>query len=316
VMPKGLGNSHDLVGRYFMEHPHARGGRIDTPKTWHLLKAFGQRHRMGRKPVAALIAASEQLQRAEAILNSSLTIAPRQPADRAQFVGMRAYNRIKHDLAPTGGARRLWLYTKKVAGAAQTVVDPFRPWLLHKLGRVELALLIRAEQAPNPDSRVLLAEEADATGVPRVKLDWQLSDLDVHSVERLVATLGNEATRLGLGQVTTAPWLEERPRRWRTDSLVSAHPIGGYHHMGTTRMADDPRYGVTDAYGRVHGVDNLFVAGSSLFPTSGWANPTLTIVALALRTADHIAARRGSPQPASARKGALAPAQASDRTEV
>jgi len=77
--------------------------------------------------------------------------------------------------------------------------------------------------------------------------------------------------------------------------LVSAHPIGGYHHMGTTRMASDPRRGVTDAEARVHGIGNLWVAGSSLFPTSGWANPTLTIVALALRTADHVSATLRRP---------------------
>ncbi|HEX8668390.1 MAG TPA: GMC family oxidoreductase, partial [Allosphingosinicella sp.] len=75
---------------------------------------------------------------------------------------------------------------------------------------------------------------------------------------------------------------------WRTDPLISSHPIGGYHHMGTTRMGDDPKSSVTDAAGRIHGIGNLWVAGSSLFPTGSWANPTLTIVALALRTADSI----------------------------
>jgi choline dehydrogenase-like flavoprotein len=82
--------------------------------------------------------------------------------------------------------------------------------------------------------------------------------------------------------------------------LVSAHPIGGYHHMGTTRMAEDPRRGVTDARTRVHGIGNLYVAGSSLFPTSGWANPTLTIVALALRTADEVSKALRGPAAASA----------------
>ena len=72
---------------------------------------------------------------------------------------------------------------------------------------------------------------------------------------------------------------------WQFDPLVSAHPIGGYHHMGTTRMSDSPHEGVTDSYGRVHGIENLSIAGSSLFLTSGWANPTLTIIALACRTA-------------------------------
>jgi len=106
----------------------------------------------------------------------------------------------------------------------------------------------------------------------------------------LVRTLGEELERLGLGRVEPAGWLSEGGDEWRTDPLISAHPIGGYHHMGTTRMSDDPDRGVTDSRTRVHGLPNLYVAGSSLFPTSGWANPTLTIVALALRTADDIAA--------------------------
>jgi choline dehydrogenase-like flavoprotein len=107
----------------------------------------------------------------------------------------------------------------------------------------------------------------------------------------LVAVLGEELRRLGLGRVEPAAWLADPDGGWRTDPLISAHPIAGYHHMGTTRMSEDPRSGVTDPYGQVHGVANLHVVGSSVFPTSSWANPTLTIAALALRTAERIASR-------------------------
>lgn len=298
TMPMGLGNAHNLVGRFFMEHPHARGGRIVTAKTWDLLNAYGRSHMLGRDRVAALIAASERHQEQAAMLNSSVTIVPRQAADASQMWGMRVYNRVKHDMAPTRAGRALWMHTKRTVTWLQRKLDPLRPWLLHKAGSVELALLIRAEQAPNPNSRITLSPERDALGMPRVRLDWRLSDLDIHSVERLVAALGAEFDRLGLGRVEPAAWVSAPERRWRTDNLISAHPFGGYHHMGTTRMADDPRHGVTDGFGRVFGLDNLYVAGSSLFPTSGWANPTLTIVALALRTADHISQRlagQGAP---------------------
>jgi choline dehydrogenase-like flavoprotein len=113
----------------------------------------------------------------------------------------------------------------------------------------------------------------------------------VRSVEVLVRELGKELEALGLGKVEAAPWLSSG--RWRTDPLVSSHAIGGYHHMGTTRMGTDPRRSVTDAAARVHGMGNLWVAGSSLFPTGGWANPTLTVVALALRTAERLSAELG-----------------------
>ena len=300
VSPKGVGNDHDLVGRFFMEHPHARGGKVTTRHPWNLLNACGKRHTANDSTLAALIGASEGLQRRERMLNTSLTIAPRQPAGKSQFWGMRAYNRAKHDLAPTRRARSLWLSTKKAAAFVQSMIDPARPWLLHKVGNLELALLIRAEQAPNPDSRVILSPEKDRLGMPRVALDWRMTDLDIHSVQRLVLALQGELARLGAGHVEPAGWLTEPERRWRFDPLVSAHPIGGFHHMGTTRMADDPRQGVTDGYGRVHGVSNLYIGGSSLFPTSGWANPTLTIAALAMRTADHISARARDSRPREA----------------
>jgi choline dehydrogenase-like flavoprotein len=289
LLVSGLGN--DKVGRYFMEHPHARGGRIVDGAAWRLLKAFGRRHRIGGEDLAALIAPSEALQRREGILNTSLTIVARQPEGRRQFIGMKAYTGIKHKMAPTERGRALWMATKKAAGWAQRHVDPARPWLLHKLGGVEVALLVRGEQAPNPESRVTLTGEKDATGVPRVKLDWRLSQIDVRSVAMLVEALGRELGRLGLGRVEPADWLASG--RWKTDPLISSHPIGGYHHMGTTRMGVDPKTSATDADGRVHGLGNLWVAGSSLFPTGGWANPTLTIVALALRSAERISAELG-----------------------
>ncbi|TYC86840.1 FAD-dependent oxidoreductase [Novosphingobium sp. BW1] len=289
VHAKGLGNGHDLVGRFFMEHPHARGGHVTTKLVWDMFKAYGRRHSLNGQTVAALLAAAEATQRREGMLNTSMTIAPRQPSDSRQFMGMRAYNKIKHDLSPTRHARLMWLITKRAATIAQKVADPARSWLLYKLNRVEAALLVRAEQAPNPDSRVGLSGERDALGMPRVKLDWRLTDLDVHSVDRLVSTFGAEIERMGLGKVDKEPWLSGSRREWTFDPLVSAHPIGGYHHMGTTRMSNSPSEGVVDAQCRVHGVTNLYIAGSSVFPTSGWANPTFTIVALALRLADQIA---------------------------
>lgn len=290
VMTRGLGNDHDQVGRYFMEHPHARGGRIIGGASWKLLDLFGRR-RSGGISFAPLLTPAVALQRSEGLLNTSLSIACRRPADGRQALLLAAYERMKHGTAPTARGRGLWKTLKRTVNAAQQVVDPARPWLQEKLGLGEIALVVRAEQAPNPGSRVRLGAELDALGMPRPVLDWRTSAIDVDSVVGLVSALGRELNRLGLGTVEPAAWLTDASRAWQTDPLISTHPIGGYHHMGTTRMADSPREGVTDGTGRVHGLDNLYIAGSSLFPTSGWANPTLTIVALALRTADHIAAR-------------------------
>jgi len=288
VAPSGIGNAYDLVGRYFMEHPHGRGGRIVGRTDWRWLAAFAKR-RVGGVEVSPAIAPSADLQRREGLLNSALTIAVRQPESGSHPLAKRAYLHVKHRTAPTRRGRTLWRATKHLVRSYTGVTGPLHPWLMKRLGSLDLALVIRAEQAPNPDSRVMLSQQRDSTGMPRVKLDWRLSSIDVDTVAGLVAALGRESRRLGLGAVEPAGWLTDPSKRWVSDDLISAHPIGGFHHMGTTRMATDPRHGVTDGWGRVHGLPNLHIAGSSLFPTAGWANPTLTIVALSLRTADRIA---------------------------
>ena len=136
------------------------------------------------------------------------------------------------------------------------------------------------EQAPNPASRVRLIEQRDALGMPRVQLEWRLSGLDKRSIRRAHELLARELGRAGLGRLQLM--LSEDEHRWPPELG------GGRHHMGTTRMHRDPARGVVDPDCRVHGVGNLYVAGSSVFPTVGAANPTLTIVALALRLADHL----------------------------
>src|SRR5690606_14111067 len=101
----GLGNGHDLVGRFFMEHPHARGGRIVDGAAWTLLRAFGRKHRLGAATVAALLRPGEAAQERLGLLNTSLTIAGRRPTTLNESIGMRAYQKLKHDMAPTRGGR-------------------------------------------------------------------------------------------------------------------------------------------------------------------------------------------------------------------
>jgi choline dehydrogenase-like flavoprotein len=136
------------------------------------------------------------------------------------------------------------------------------------------------EQVPDPDSRVLLGSDRDALGMPRARLDWRLNRADLEGLHRAQLRMKAAMERAGLGRVYPL-----------TDG-VSLPPAlgGGFHHMGTARMADDPRQGVVDRNCRVHDLDNLYVAGSAVFPTGGYVNPTLTIVALASRLGRHLAA--------------------------
>jgi choline dehydrogenase-like flavoprotein len=296
VAHRGIGNAYDLVGRYFMEHPHARGGRIIGNAEWRWLSAFAKR-RVNGIEVSPSITPAQSLQRREGLLNSALTVAVRHPAGGSYSLAKRAYLHVKHRTAPTRTGRSMWKATKQLVRGYTGLTGPLHPWMMKRLNGLDLALVIRAEQAPNPDSRVILTGEKDALGMPRAALDWKLSAIDVDSVTGLVAALDRESRRLGLGEVEPASWLADPAKHWVSDELVSAHPIGGFHHMGTTRMSADPRRGVTDGWGRVHGVPNLHIAGSSLFPTGGWANPTLTILALALRTADRISRELLSARP-------------------
>jgi choline dehydrogenase-like flavoprotein len=135
-------------------------------------------------------------------------------------------------------------------------------------------LLLNLEQAPDPDNRVTLGRERDALDQPRAHLAWRWRERDQRSLDRVRRILGEELERAGIGRLVPIAGTTLDP---------NAH-----HHLGATRMHRDPRQGVVDEHCRVHATGNLFVAGSSLFPTGGSANPTLTIVALALRLADHL----------------------------
>jgi choline dehydrogenase-like flavoprotein len=149
-------------------------------------------------------------------------------------------------------------------------------------------LVLRAEQRPNRQSRVTLGEHCDALGVPMARLNWELDPEDWQSIcatARIVAaTLTEHAgARVDLVVSEQSPWPD------LPSHLEHCNPWG-CHHMGTTRMSSDPQFGVVDRNAKVHGMRNLFVAGSSVFPTGGYANPTFTVIALSLRTAEHLMA--------------------------
>jgi choline dehydrogenase-like flavoprotein len=144
------------------------------------------------------------------------------------------------------------------------------------------------EAAPNPDSRVTLSEETDAFGLRRVSLDWRLSAQDVQTMRTAVVAFGAHMAEQNIGRLQMAPWLEEEAP---TFPGIADDEVGGKHHMGTTRMAASADDGVVDGNCRVHGISNLYIGGSSVFATTGAANPTYTIVQLALRLGDHLGER-------------------------
>ena len=264
--PAGLGNDHDQVGRYFMEHLEVTAGRLVLAESMKMkMKMYAMD--IGNMEAVGELALGEQTQRRHGVLNASASLRRDTLAQ-----GVRGnIERFSGD--PVERFRRSqarWRATRE-AGP--------RPELS---ARRSFRLFTRQEQAPNPDSRVTLGEGTDALGVPRVRLDWQLTELDKRSVRLYYDVLAREVGRVGIGRVELMDWLSTDARSW--PEFLG----GGWHHMGTTRMHDDPRAGVLDADCKVHGLANLYVAGSAAFTTAGAINPMLTLIALSLRLSDHL----------------------------
>ncbi|MCC7016133.1 MAG: FAD-dependent oxidoreductase [Rhodospirillales bacterium] len=275
IEPAGVGNRRDFVGRCFMQHPSVRSARL-LPSDRRLPLDFYSESAIGGQVMIAVLQVTEEQQRKHAILNHNIHVYPmpyrwdglieasKKMARAARFI---EFDEIAEDL-------------RGVIADIDGVAAPL--YLAFDKDKVlEFASLnYRPEQAPNFDSRVILSPERDALGLRRVIVDWRLSELDTRTVlvgHRLFAAA---VARAGLGRVRSRINLGDL--RWPYEA---AYLHGGHHHYGTTRMADDPRRGVVDRDCRVHDVANLYIAGSSVFPTTGCANPTLTLVALAVRLA-------------------------------
>ncbi|MFV3077358.1 FAD-dependent oxidoreductase [Niveispirillum fermenti] len=294
VETAGVGNGHDLVGRFFMEHPKCRTARVHSPDPIGLLERLRTTYPRGLPPLCPSLVLSEDTQANMGVLNSSIALYYRSwPGVTEAATELNAAWK-RGQLWPEGAGRNLLrllpVLPSLPANLARRYVRRRAPIARPKA----LYLLVRGEQAPNPESRVRLSPRRDPLGKRRADLDWRLSPLDKLSAKAVTEVVGRELARTGLGRVEIDEWLHDGGDGWPTVAGAGDHHDilqGGHHHIGTTRMSDSPGTGVVDADCKVWGKENLFVAGSSVFPTSGWANPTLTIVALSLRLGDHLQGR-------------------------
>lgn len=287
----GLGNQHDLVGRFFMEHPHFWSGIFmpAKPDFFESIPLYNDVHTVNDVAVIGKLALTEERIRQEKLLNHNVQLCLHTVVDPTKFpptppAGVTALKELVRDFRD-GNRPGVQETTQRVTAALkephQIVAAVFRR--IRK--RIAKQPLICApifanmmEQIPNPESRVTLGSERDQLGQNRVQLDWKITRQDIRSAIRTQQIIGAALEDAGLGRFFQQLREEEPP----------ANTEGGYHHMGTTRMHADPRQGVVDADGRMHSVGNLFIAGPSVFPTGGYANPVLTIVALTLRLAEHL----------------------------
>lgn len=247
VMPGGIGNSNDLVGRYFMDHIKSEVARFQ-PGDPRLDLGFYLRHVRNGVPLKGNLRFSDEVLRRERILESYFELFPAED--------------------PPGGSIS--------ESVARVITSRSSPGTVPSPG---WRVMLRLDPAPNPDSRLTLSRETDALGQRRGRLDWRFGDLEQRSFDRAGQALARAVGRSGLGRLR----LKEGHWPPAPEDITAT----GFHHMGTTRMHVDPKRGVVDPDCRVHGMSNLYVAGSSIFPTyEGY--PTMTLVALTLRLAEHL----------------------------
>jgi choline dehydrogenase-like flavoprotein len=277
--PRGLGNDHDLVGRFFAERLSARTGYI-VPADPELISRAGLYPVHEVAPgvrVQGALRVRDAVQRERQLLNYAFFLPTRNLSMTAEAVRsaatlVKARRRRPLPVGMVGHLRNVATGLGDLGAFARDHLR--RP----DHGRSILALRVQGEQAPNPDSRVTLGSRRDRFGLPVARLDWRPADSDRASIRASQEVIDQALRAAGLGHVAFMLGDEHPP------ALLE----GNFHHLGATRMHQDPTKGVVDADCRVHGVRNLYVAGSSVFPTYGCSNPTLTVVALALRLADHL----------------------------
>jgi choline dehydrogenase-like flavoprotein len=259
VRPEGLGNNNDLVGRYFMDHLLLRPGAdisLSDPRV--NMSLYRGLHKVHNSQMFAILASPEKLLRKEELNNFRIHIIHNRP--KYNMPAGRIFSQI--DRKP--GANIHLLTESVIRGDTNDSIN------LHMV----------LEPIPNPDSRITLSKNKDFFEQRKIDVNWQTSDKDLSNAYRAMELAALEFGRLGLGRAYGTIFKDSS--RW--PKIMEA----GKHHCGTTRMSNNPKTGVVDKNCRVNNVSNLYIAGSSVFPTIGYANPTLSIVALALRLADHI----------------------------
>lgn len=274
VQKTGLGNEHGLVGRFFMEHFWYPNGVI-LPSMQGSTYELYVSERVYDKNCAVRfhISLPERATQQYKVPGYRSEIGTSKTAPDSVVSAGIIRDKIKHFKFPDDLSQHIF----------KIISDPY-PIIGHLAGNKKLLhsylLLNYVEQIPNPNSRIVLSDQKDKLGMNKVTLDWRLSKLDIHGIRTAQKLIAAEVGRTNFGRLRM-----ELPE---DEEVMREGGGGGAHHMGTTRMHIDPKKGVVDADCRVHGLKNLFIAGSSVFPSCGYSNPTLTIVALAIRLADHL----------------------------
>ena len=311
----GLGNANDLVGRYFMDHPRLQLGKIKLREPWRRNRLYDAMFHYldhavaaGGTHVAAQMTISHAVQRREGLLNGRIwfwSIFPGEGTPSAEAL-VRMKHRLHAKVDPHHSflrdlgtiASEPWNALNFIAARQLRPVGFLKEMHFQMIKEARFQMI--CEPTPNPDSRITLSDSRDRLGVPRARVDWRLGDQVKYTFDRSLEIVTKELHAVGIADISLDPPLK--------DSAWPETLEGTWHHMGTTRMHESPRQGVVDQHCRIHDISNMYVAGSSVFPTAGANFPTFTLVALALRLSDRIASELEPPDAFfSTRPGQLEP---------
>ena len=289
VLADGIGNARGLVGRFFQDHPSATTGTLSplSPGGAASVQKQFRKLRRSRRTTWPKLALADSAQRRDRMLNANALMLYDYAEDSALTRAKAVLDAVqtRRPAAIAAGSLRLARHVPELAARAiHTVATGKAPVFKPRT----IMLKTHVEQRPDPDNRVTLGTKRDRHGMRLPRLAWRVHADELRTMRCITEAAGRAFHSLGWGTITVAPWLEGGVEAAR------AHIEDTYHHHGTTRMASSEAEGVTDLHCRVFGTDNLYVAGSSLFPTSGYANPTLTIMALAIRLGDTLRQRLGA----------------------
>ena len=284
--PAGLGNDHDVVGRYFMEHSRATAAAVIPKNRFSGIQDLFNES-VGPDGVSYMVGLmlSEEAQRSDELLNCSAMFAYEGDPESGSTAAQDIWRKLRYGRWPADVGSDVWRIMRDMRGVGVNLERHFHHGRPPLLPVEAIDLVVDIEQVPDRDSRVTLGDKLDALGLPKVVVDWRVSELERETARAFMLHLGADFSRRGLGRMRLEPWVLDKTVAWKSGMYET------YHYMGTTRISANPRTGVVDENCRVHGIDNLFVGGSSVFPTGGHVNPTLTIIALALRLSDHLHAR-------------------------
>jgi choline dehydrogenase-like flavoprotein len=280
----GLGNDRDIVGRFLQDHPNATTATV-YPADMSALHSMFSLQYAGNLRYFPKFPLHSRKQQTEQCLNCTSHLVFEQDEDSGFVACKEIYRAIRRNQRPAALSQKIW----RIAKDLPSVLHSGSSFLLKRkspTGKpIGVRLQCHTEQQPDPESRITLSDHTDQLGVPKARVHWKVNETERITMRVMTRTMERELARLGLAEVQIDSWLEDDAADWKNRMADS------YHHIGSTRMASSQGDGVVDSNCQVFGTDGLFVAGSSVFPTSGYANPTLTIVALSLRLANHIRER-------------------------